>query len=103
MLRLICLLLVAVAGCTPRIDLAYVTGTSELRELNPGEYEFRTMANVSYPDNNQRAEAQRLMVLNELLAKNNYCTRGYEVTNRRTMVKIATFGVKDVYYRIRCK
>lgn len=93
---------VALAGCQG--DLSR-TGTFEPSQ-NPGQYTWRTFADSFFPENSPEAEAARRQELAKVVAMNNACPNGYDVTSRQSTLKsTSAIGAKihDVFYGVRCK
>jgi hypothetical protein len=74
---------------------------------NTGQEMFRFRADttsVSYPTNTAEGEAVRIGWLEEYLKLNNMCPQGYEIIERKAVVRAETFAgpAHTIYYIGRC-
>jgi hypothetical protein len=60
---------------------------------------------ITYPESSEKSEAIRMEWLEEYLRSNTLCGQGYEIIERKPMVKSSTSSgpVHSVYYVGRCK
>jgi len=68
-------------------------------------FKFRAeSASLTYPEGSKEAEATRMEWLEEYLKLNNMCKQGYEIIERKTVVKAASFvGIAHtIYYTGKC-
>lgn len=79
--------------------------TGELRPVGDGTYQAKLYADTAYPDGSASAEATRLRFLDSLMKKNGFCSAGYDVTARESVVRVdGLFGqIRDIYYTVECR
>ncbi len=101
-MRLMIALTMVLVGCA-RTDFV-LTGNSEFRPLTPGVYEFKTFADTVYPEASPTAEAKRIWALETFLRQNNACLRGYKMTKRQAVLRMAGIngGAYNIYYTVQC-
>ena len=74
---------------------------TDFKPTGPGRFEFKTLAAPQYPLDTAEGEAARMRMLDEWVAKNSYCAKGYDIVSRRPIQRTAF--VHDVYYEGVCK
>jgi len=92
-------IVVAAEGCAPsRMEASGIT------PLKDGTYQFFANAGVLQRESDARAERERMEWLQEALDENGFCKRGFDVTDRRTVVHhpLGT-TVHSIFYDVRCK
>ena len=74
---------------------------------NAGQVTFRfraDTASIAYPTDTSEGEAVRMGWLEEYLKLNNMCPQGYEIIERKVVVRTETFAgpAHAIYYNGRC-
>lgn len=67
----------------------------------PGLFSFKAPAGPQYPLDTPDGEASRMRMLDDWVANNSYCRKGYEIVSRNPIQR--TPFVHDVFYEGRCK
>jgi hypothetical protein len=104
LLRLIVILLLLV-GCSS-LDRPYMSSFEPFTD-NGGQTTFRFRAHtasIPYPEDSKEGEAVRKTWLEKYLSLNNLCQNGYEIIERKVVMRAETFAgpARTIYYTGRC-
>ncbi|GAA5784681.1 hypothetical protein [Chitiniphilus shinanonensis] len=74
-------------------------------EPTPGGFRYQAFSDLLRPEGSEAGEAVRMRWLNEYLASNNICPSGYEISDRKVVVRDVIAGEKiaDIVYYGTCK
>ncbi|MEW5727908.1 MAG: hypothetical protein AB1918_08795 [Pseudomonadota bacterium] len=84
--------LLLVSACAANDRFRY----TEFEPGRDGAFRYRVTADAAYPEDDQDAEGVRLAWLGEYLRDNRLCPGGYDITERKAVLKRKGF-VGDVY------
>lgn len=102
---ILCIVISMLAGCASMDRLPM--SSFEPFANNSGQVMFRFRANtasIAYPTDTKEGEDVRISWLEEYLKLNNLCLQGYEIIERKVVVRTETFAgpAHTIYYSGKC-